>query len=420
MPIAAVFLLLALACVLTVAEASVSLITPAHASALRSQHRRGAALLERITSDPTRYVHAVSLAVLGAQNGALVVVAVIADRRLGGAGAAGVAVLFTLAYFVLVDAVAQRLARVHRESLAMLLAPCVWLVGRTLWYPARALMGLANGCAPVRGLHHGPLLIEQEIRSLAEVGHKEGAIEEHERAMIHSVFQLGDRSVRDIMVPRPDIVAIDIAQPLTAAADTILRHGVTRLPAYRGDLDHIEGIVHAMDVLGLVHQGRHDVALTTIARPARFVSDSARLALLLHDMREDQSHLVIASDEYGMVSGLVTLTDVLEELVGRISDEHHGEAPDVTPIGDGRYRVNAALPIAELNQLLGVELPHAQWNTVGGLVFGLAGTIPAEGATVETGNLRFTVERVHRHRIITVLVTQLPAAGQAATATRTQ
>jgi CBS domain containing-hemolysin-like protein len=261
-----------------------------------------------------------------------------------------------------------------------------------------------------KGLKQDPLVIEQEIRSLAEAGHKEGTIEDHEREIIHSVFQLGGHSVRDIMVPRPDIVAIDVTRPLDAAAETIVQSGFTRIPAYRGDLDHIEGIVHAKDVLSLLHQGRHDVALAAQLRPVRFIPDSTPLAVLLREMREEKFHLAIASDEYGLVSGLVTLEDLLGKLVGQFSDEHVRETPDVTPIGVGRYLVNAALPIADLNEILGVDLPRGQWNTVGGLVFGLAGTIPAAGVTVEIGDFHFTVEAIHRHRIISVIVTHQPPA----------
>jgi CBS domain containing-hemolysin-like protein len=272
----------------------------------------------------------------------------------------------------------------------------------------RGLVGLVSTFLPRKGLKEGPSVIEHEIRSLAEVGHQEGTIQDHEREIIHSVFQLGDYTVRDIMVPRPDIVAIDVARPLDIATRTIVRSGFTRIPAYRGDLDHVEGIVHAKDVLNLLHEGRLDAALAANLRPVRFIPDSTRLAVLLREMREEKFHLAIASDEYGLVSGLVTLEDLLEKLVGQFSDDHDREASDVAPIGEGRYRVNAALPIADLNEILGVNLPREEWNTVGGLVFGLAGTIPNAGATVEICDFQFTVETIRRHRIITVVVTSNP------------
>lgn len=408
----AVVLLVALASVLALAEASISRITPARALALRAQGHRNVTVLEKIESDPARHLNAIYFCAMLAQNGSAILVAVLAEQRLGSIGITVVAGAFTLAYFVVVEAMSKTFAILHSERVALVLAPFVWLLGRTLWLPTRGLIGLANVLLPGKGLKQGPFFIEQEIRSLAEFGHKDGTIEDHEREMIHSVFQLGDHTVRDIMVPRPDIVAIDLAQPLDAVAETIVQSGFTRIPAYRGDLDHIEGFVHAKDVLNLLHKERHDVTLAGTVRPVQFVPDSKPLAVLLRDMREEKFHLAIASDEYGLVSGLVTLKDLLGEIVGQFSDEYDHEAPDVTSIGAGRYRVNAALTIAELNELLGVDLPRERWNTVGGLVFGLAGTIPAEGATVEIGDVHFTVEKIRRHRIITVLVTQLPTRTQ--------
>lgn len=412
MLVAAVVLLMALASLLTLAETSIGRTTPGRIETLRSEGHRNAAVLEKIGSEPVRHLHAIHLCGMFAQNGAAVLVAILAEQRLGNIGISAVCVVFTLAYFVVINVMSKTFAVLHSERVALALAPLVWLLGHTFWLPARGLIGLANVLLPAKGLKPSPVFIEQEIRSLAEVGHKEGALEAHEKEIIHSVFQLGDHTVRDIMVPRPDIVAIDLGQTLNTVAETIIQSGFTRIPAYRGDLDHIEGIVHAKDVLSLLREGRHDVALAATLLPVRFVPDSKPLAVLLREMREEKFHLAIASDEYGLVSGLVTLEDLLEKLVGQFSDERDHEVPDVTTIGDGRYRVNAALPIAELSNVLGVELPRGQWNTVGGLVFGIAGTIPAEGATVAIGDFQFTVETIHRHRIITVRVTQLPATEQ--------
>jgi putative hemolysin len=311
---------------------------------------------------------------------------------------------------VVVEAMSKTFAILHSDRVALTLAPFVWFLGRALALPTRVLIGLANVLLPGKGLKEGPFVIEDQIRSLAEVGHQEGEIERHEKEIIHSVFHFGDLTVRDIMVPRPDIVAIDLAASLDAAAGLVVQRGFTRIPAYRDNLDRIEGIVHAKDVLNLLHQGRTDVRLAEILRPVRFIPESKRPAELLGEMRKEKVHLAIVSDEYGSVSGLVTLEDMLEELVGQIADEHDREAPDVTSLPDGRYRVNAALPIVELNEILGVELPRDRWNTVGGLVFGLAGAIPAEGASVSVGEFQFTVEKILGRRILTVLVTRLSAA----------
>lgn len=410
--IVVIVFLVILAAVLALAEASISRMTLMRAMALQEQGRRNAARLEQIESDPARYLNSVYLCVMFAQNGSAILVAILAEHYLGDVGITVLSVGFTLLYFVVVEAMCKTFAILHSDRVALFLAPFVWLLGRSLAIPTRALIGLGNILLPGKGLPQGPFIIQQEIRSLADVGHKDGGIAAHEKEMIHSVFEFGDLTVRNVMVPRPDVVALDLASPIDAAADLIIRSGFTRIPVYRGDLDHTEWIVHAKDVLDGLRQGRHEDVLAKLLRPVHFVPDFKRLVELLHEMKEERFHLAMVTDEYGSLVGLVTREDLLEELVGRVSDEHDHGAPEIVPLGNGRYRVNAVLPILELNDTLGAHLPHDKWNTVGGLVFGLAGAIPAEGAVVELDTFRFTVERVQGRRIVTVLV-EPPAARSA-------
>jgi len=409
--VVAVILLMLLGSMLALAEASISRMSAVRAIALREQGLRNAALLEDIERDPARYLNAVYLAVMFAQNGSAILVAIMAEHELGQWGITIASIVFTLAYFVVVEAMSKTFAILHSDRVALALAPFVWVVGRTLSLPTRALIGLANILLPGRGLKQGPFVTSHEIRSMADVGHAQGSIEEHEKEIIHSVFQFGDRTVREIMVPRPDIVALDLKAPLDAAVTLVVDRGVTRLPVYRGDLDRTEGIVHAKDVLHALHDKRSGAALTDLLRPVRFIPESKRLSELLREMQNEKCHLAMVSDEYGSVSGLVTLEDLLEVLVGQITDEHDLEPPDVTPLGDERYRINAALPIMELNDVLSSNLPHDRWNTLGGLMFGLSGTIPSPGTTVELDGLHFTVERIQGRRILTVLVERLPESA---------
>lgn len=402
--VAVIVFLVIFAVVLALTEASISRMTLNRAMALREQGRRNAALLEQIESDPARYLNSVYLCVMFAQNGSAILVAMLAEHYLGDVGITVLSVGFTLSYFVIVEAMAKTFAILHSDRVALLLAPFVWFLGRSLAIPTRALIGLGNVLLPGKGLPQGPFIIEHEIRSMADVAHKQGGIEAHEKEMIHSVFEFGDLIVRNIMVPRPDIVALDLGSTLDAAADVIVRSGFTRIPVYRGDLDHTEGLVHAKDVLDVLRQGRHDAVLAELLWPVQFVTDFKPLVELRREMQHERFHLAMVTDEYGSLVGLVTLEDLLEELVGQIGDEHDREASDVVALSNGCYRVNAALQITELNETLGTHLPHDRWNTVGGLVFGLAGTIPAEGAAVELAGFRFTVERLQGRRIVTVLV----------------
>lgn len=400
--------LVLLASILAVAEVSISRMTRVRASALRQQRRHNAALLERIERDPAPYLNAIYLAVMLAQNGSAVLVALVADHYFGDLGITLVSLGFTLAYFVVVEAMSKTFGLLHSDSAALAVAPVVWALGRALALPARGLIGLANVLLPGKGLKQGPFGSQEDIRQMAEVGHEEGSIEEGERRMIHSIFEFGDTVAREIMVPRMDVVAIPASAPLREAIAVALERGLSRLPVFRRDLDQVEGVLHIRDALAALSGGRTDTPLAELTHPAHFVPSSKKAPELLREMQREKFHLALVVDEYGSVIGLVTLEDLLEELVGEIAEEHEREARDIEQLGDGRYRLDASVPVHELNALLGTELPHAHWNTVGGLMFGLLGAIPAEGQSVDLQGFRFTAERVRGRRVVTIVVARLP------------
>src|SRR5437867_1280540 len=401
---AVILVLVLFASVLAIAETAISRMSRLRAIALREEGRRNAALLEQIQSDPARYQDPIYLSSMFAQNGSAVLVAIVSEQYFGDLGLTLISVGFTLTYFVLVEAMCKTFGILHSDRAALALAPVVWLLGRVLALPTRALIGVANVLLPGKGLKQGPFVSEQDIRSMAEVGHEEGSIEETERRMIHSIFEFGDTIVRQIRVPRPDIVAVEVKTTLRVALDMIVEHDLSRVPIYREDLDRVEGVLYAKDVLKALHQGRSDISLRELMRPAHFVPESNKASNLLREMQREKFHMAIVIDEYGSTDGLVTLEDLLEELVGEIADEHDVEEREVQPVGDGRYRVDASLPIHELNELVGTDLPRDRWNTVGGLMFGLLGTIPTEGQAVTLQGFRFTAEKVQGRRVTRVLV----------------
>ena len=398
--------------VLAIAESSISRMTRVRAVALRQEGRRNAGLLEQIELDPAPYLNSVYLAVMFVQNGSAILVAILSEEYFGNLGITLAWVGFTLAYFVIVEAMSKTYGILHSDRAALMVVPGVWLLGRLLALPTRALIAVANVLLPGKGLKQGPFVSQQDICSMAEVGHEEGVIEEVEKRMIHSVFAFGSTVVGQVMVPRPDIVAVEIKSPLAAVLGAIREHGFSRIPVYRSDLERVEGIVHVKDVLSVLHRGAAEPSLADIMRPVRFVPESKRLADLLREMQLEKFHMAIAADEYGSTAGLVTLEDLLEELVGEIADEHDVEERDVEPIGDGAYRVDASVGIRELNELLATDLPHDRWNTVGGLLFGLLGTIPAPGEAVTLKGFRFTAEKVRGRRVTTVLVAPEPVAAR--------
>ncbi|MBM4247026.1 MAG: HlyC/CorC family transporter [Deltaproteobacteria bacterium] len=413
----AVVVLVAIGTMLALAEAALTRVGRVRAISLRQDGRKNAALLEEIETDLPRYLNAVYLAVLLAQNGSAILVALLAEQVFGALGVTLVSVGFTLAYFVLVEAMAKTFAVLHSDRVALLLAPAVWVLAVVLRWPTRALIGVANVLLPGKGLVQGPFVTPSEIRTMAEVGHEEGGIDEAEKEMIDSVFHFRHAIARQVMVPYPDVVGIDLACSIEDARKVFVQHGVSRLPVYRSDLDQTEGIVHAKDLLAALERSDAACTLGSILRPVHYVPESKRLVDLLKEMREQQFHMVLVIDEFGSVAGLVTLEDLLEELVGEIADEHDvDEEDEVERLPDGRFRVDATLAITDLSALLGVELPRERWNTVGGLMFGLLGAIPTAGETVVFDDLRFTAERVMGRRIVSVLIAREPAVEAGAVA----
>jgi CBS domain containing-hemolysin-like protein len=398
--------LVVLGSILAVAEASLTRMTRVRALALVEEKRRNAVILERIEADPPRFLNAIYLTVMLCQNGSAILVAILAERSYGGLGVTVVSVVFTLLYFVLVEAMSKTFGVLHSDRAALMVAPLVWFLGRLLAAPTSALIGLANWLLPGKGLKQGPFVSEADLRSMAEVGHEEGSIEREEKELIHSIFEFGDTIVREVMVPRPDVEAIESDKTLRDAQAAVLEHGYSRIPVYTDDLDEVVGVVYAKDVLKALHQGKSDMPLSDIARAPHFVPESKKVADLLREMQQEKFHIALVTDEYGSVSGLITLEDLLEELVGEITDEYDVEEPELEQVAEGIYRVDGKLAIDEVNEVLDTELPDEEWDTVGGLMLGLMGSIPEEGEEVRFQNLRFKAEQVNGRRIVKVLITR--------------
>ena len=414
--IAVVVLLVILGSILAMAESALTRMSQVRAMALQEEGRRNAARLVQVESDPPRYLNAVYLSVMLAQNGSAILVAILADRYFDATlWITLVSVGFTLLYFVIVEAMSKTFAVLHSDRVALSLAPVVYWLSRVLRYPTKFLIGLANVLLPGRGLRSGPFVSEEEIRAMAEAGSEEGAIEEGEKELIHSIFEFGDAIVREVMTPQPDIVAAEVSQSLDEVLDLVIKHGYSRIPVYRESMQEIVGILYAKDVLRQIHSGKDRKGLKDLARKAYFVPESKKLAELLKEMQREKVHVAIVVDEYGAVAGLVTLEDLLEEIVGEITDEYDREEPQVEPGEDGSFLVNARLPVDELNELLDVELPQEEWDSVGGLMMGVLGRLPQQDESVEVNGLRFTAERVQGRRIAKVLVERVeePAAGEA-------
>jgi CBS domain containing-hemolysin-like protein len=285
-------------------------------------------------------------------------------------------------------------------------------VARLVWTLAplvSALIWVGNVIAPGKGLAQGPFVTEDQLRDMIDTAESDEVIEETERAMIHSIFELSDTVVREIMVPRPDMVAVAVGIPLGEVLDVILECGHSRIPVYREDRDRIVGLVYAKDVLGRMRQG--DGALAEpwddLLRTPFFVPELKPVDALLRELQAAKVHLAIVVDEYGATAGLVTIEDILEEIVGEIVDEYDAEEELVEQVPDHALRVDARLPISDLADLLDAELPSEEWDTVGGLLFGVLGHVPDPGEHVDVSGVRLTAELVRGRRIAKVLVDRL-------------
>jgi CBS domain containing-hemolysin-like protein len=273
---------------------------------------------------------------------------------------------------------------------------------------ARVLVALANAVTPGAGYRDGPFQNESELRDLVDLAGESAVIEAQEREMIHSVFELGDTVAREVMVPRTDMVTIDGEKTLRSAMSLFLRSGFSRIPVVGDGSDDVLGLLYFKDVARRVNADPEagSLPVTTQMRPMHYVPESKPVDDLLREMQRDQSHFAVVVDEYGGTAGLVTIEDILEEIVGEIADEYDREAPGVEDLGDGRVRVPATMAIDDLADLFDVDIDEDEVDTVGGLIGKTIGRVPIVGSRCEVAGLVLTAERMagRRHRIASVIV----------------
>jgi len=260
-------------------------------------------------------------------------------------------------------------------------------------------------------LKQGPFVSEKELLGIVEAAAEDEVIEHEERELIESIIEFGDTLAREIMVPRPDMVTLSATESVSAALDSAIEHGYSRFPVTGENRDEILGIAYTKDLMRVEREGRGHQPVAGLVRPAHFVPETKPIARLMREMQAGKYHMAVLVDEYGGIAGLVTLEDCIEELIGEIFDEYDVEDTEVERLADGELRVDGGLSIDELNELLDVELPDADWDTVGGFVLGTLGRVPAEGERVDHAGYGFAVEKMEGHRIARVRVSRPSAAG---------
>jgi len=331
-------------------------------------------------------------------------ISLLSGAGLGNIGMAlGVAIgVMTFVILVFGEIIPKTVAIRNAEVFALASSPIIRFLSIVLYPVIRLLIiistpfvRLFGGRMPKRG----PFLTMEEIKMLLTIGEREGIIEEEEREMISSIFEFGKTIVREVMTPKPDMQCVEVSFSLEKVMSVIIDGGHSRIPVYEGNMDNIIGVVYAKDLLKIRTQPEDPQWLRSLMRPALYIPEGKRVDDLLHEMQAARTHIAIVMDEYGETAGLVTLEDLVEEIVGEIYDEFEKRVKAVEKVDENITIVDARLSISDVNDILGSNLPKGDYDTLGGFIFGLLGKVPAVGDQMNYDNLIISVERVHRRRI---------------------
>ena len=383
---------------------------------LAEQGSKSAAILQRLRADPNRFLSTVLFVNTLALIVASTATALLSESLFTRWGVPEEwrlwltllnSVILSVILLIAAEVTPKTLAITHAERVALLAAGPVdslaSVLGPILWAVTLISRALTGGRAA-----RAPYLTEEELISMLHVSEEQGVIEEQEHQMIHGIIEIGDKTVREIMIPRTDIVAVDKNAPLKDIVRLFKEHRHTRMPVYDVDIDHVVGLIHTKDLLlfyTLSSAQKFD--MDKMLRPIEFTPEQKKVDELLHDMRTKKVHMIIVVDEYGGTAGLVTLEDLLEEIVGEIRDEYDSaEEDEVVILNDHEARVDAGFPLEELNSRLGLAIEESgDYDSVGGYVHSVLGKIAAVGDTFRGGRAKWTVEKVKGRRILTIRLT---------------
>jgi CBS domain containing-hemolysin-like protein len=410
-------LLTVLAGLAAASESALSRIGRSRAADLLAQGRRGAPVLARIAEDPAPVLSVATFLRVLAEVGASVAVTFAAVIGLGTNWSAGIlaAVVMGGVSFIVVGVGPRTLGRQYAEHVALAAAPPLAALTRVLAPLTRLLVLIGNAVTPGSGLRDGPFASEAELRQFVDIAQESQLIELGEQKMIHSVIDLGDTLTREVMVPRTDVVSVERGRNLHDAMSLFLRSGFSRVPVVGGGLDDPVGILYLKDVARRMHE-HPDAGLgqrvEAIMRRPVFVPDSKPVDALLREMQH-AGHAAIVVDEYGGTAGLVTIEDILEEIVGEIADEYDQNEPEVENLQDGCKRVSSRLHLDELGELFGIEIEDEEVETVGGLLSKGLGRVPIAGSTTSVQGLILTADAFEgrRHSLAKILVQRDPEFG---------
>lgn len=398
---------------LTAAEAAFNFL-PRHEAEQSIVRSKGKAL-GGILKNPIAHMRALRFWRVWFEMAAAVAVAVVLHSLLDNVWLAGLAATGIMAVigFVLVGVSPRQLGRAHSGPVVRFTAPLIrflcWILGPIPGW----LVSLGQAVAPGAPSGDDAFVSEEEFREFVDRAAESDMIEDNEAELIHSVFDFGDTLVRSVMVPRTDIVSIGTGSDLETAMGLFLRSGYSRIPVIGENTDQIRGILYLKDVAAAMHRSEpglqaHDV--DSLAREVRYVPESKLVSDLLRELQKESTHVAIVIDEYGGTAGLVTLEDLIEEIVGEIVDEYDAAAEEAVDLGDGTYRVSARMSIDDLGELFDIDLDDDEVDTVGGLLAKALGQVPIVGSFVEVNGISLRADRLEgrRNRVSHIIAAAMP------------
>ena len=399
-----IVVLVVLAGFFAMAETALTRMPRMKAMALHEEGRRGAKALTKVVNEPERYINPILLLVLVCHT----LMATLVGTIVGPYGVVGFVASYLVelvVIFVLAESGPKTFAVQRTDKAALLAAPAIVAIAGfpPIRLLTRGLIGLANLLFPGRGSPVGPSTSEQEILALVGEAEQEEVIEREERELIHSIIEFGDTITREVMVARPDIVSVESRSSVDDILEIAMLSGHSRIPVFNRSIDDILGLVYLKDLVRASRDGKGDQAVDSIeglVRTAHIVPETKRVAVLMREMQMEKFHMAVVVDEYGGVAGIVSLEDLIEELVGDIVDEYDTEEPLVDDLGDGAFSVAGTIPVDEVNDKLGLNVPEDDdWDTLGGYLFHRLGHVPDIGEHVESDGHLFTVEKMGANRI---------------------
>ncbi len=408
------FILVLLSAFFSLSETAITSVSRLKIKHFGSQKLNGAKALSRLRENPSRLLSTVLIGntVVNISASALatsMVIFYMENLGLGGISwAVGISIgMVTLLLLIFGEITPKTIAIKNADRLSLMTAPYIYILSIALQPVILVLTAVSTPLIWLFGARipeKGPFISKEEIKLLLEVSEKDGGLRAEERRMISSIFEFGSTIAREVITPRPDIVAAEVNEPVEKVVKLMQETGHSRIPVYEGTIDNILGVVHAKELLKLVGSCAPGVSLRDFLRPLIFIPESKKVNDLLHQMQAARTHISVIVDEYGTTAGIITLEDLLEEIVGEIHDEFEKEEKPFDQIDKNVWVIDAKQGVSDVNKKLGIDIPEGEYDTVSGFVFSLLGKVPVVGDVVKYNDLSISVERIHKRRITRVKI----------------